>query len=135
MTPTTYGETDMHKHFIIDPNGERHTRNSRSRIYTHAVIQPHCRLGQIEWLLENAAMWRRRAAKEAASGQSFAFSNRDACLHDAEKCERLAAEHQAKYDAGSTTYFITLGWNGRLDLAQKLAATRSNTMIVEAQLV
>lgn len=120
----------MHKHFIIDPNGERHTRNSRSRIYTHAVIQQQCRLGEIKWLLENAAMYQQRSERLIDSPYY-----KQQALASAAKYEKLAADHQAKYDAGSTTYFITLGWNGRLSLAQKLAATRSNTMIVEAQLV
>jgi len=28
----------MNKHYVIDPNGKRHTRNSQTRTYSHAVL-------------------------------------------------------------------------------------------------
>lgn len=136
----------MNKHFAIDPNGNVHTRNSKTRVYSHTVV---ARLNR-----EEADKQTLRVAEDAArtnyefycGRKGTAYTNwkgePDTCyVHDKEyhSAAEFIADYpsvedavayevgkaQAKIDARTDSYyddFFNLGWNGRRDLAEKLAS-------------
>jgi hypothetical protein len=147
----------MNKHFFIDPAGQTHTRNSKSRTYSHAVIfrkdYEVCRRqaanvmdidvtnfnyaqkqveteGWSEWTKEESKQRDRDLVAKYQNGYEFAQAMAAKRVEDT---DRRNAE--GYYDE-----WICRGWNGRLDLAQKEAAKLNwediaEVKIVEAQLI
>lgn len=132
----------MNKHFIIDPAGVRHTiRNSKSRVYSHAVIF----MPSYDYAVEQAAKprsWMKsnyQFARDLAEGRKSYNHIGDAAANVAEGVEKMrgcdnaedyvqlcikeAQEHVEMLRArGYYDNWIVEGWNGRLDLAQKSQA-------------
>lgn len=146
--PTQHGDTEMNKHTATDRNGLVHTRNSQGRAYTHCVaVRPSYeralaeaqkgwknaasdyayfaeraagRLEQYRW--EDEGQFAIRLANEVKHAQEQIAG----CANAAEYVEKTRAEMIARVEArkakGYYDTFEVIGWNGRLDLAQKEAA-------------
>ena len=130
----------MNKHFVIDPNGQKHTRNSKSRRYTHAVLVRECEI----WALEQArkfGAWKVHASnwkydcEKAAQGdahphaaymseEQWVESRRVAALtleeYRQEQTDFAIAHWEKRKAAGEFKEYGVVGWCGRPDLAQKL---------------
>jgi len=153
------------KHFIIDPAGVTHTRNSTSRTYSHAVIARR----SYDSALASAEARRDpnydyyRAIADGTSRHLVAYSYRTAEQHAARlkavvatalahldgadsreayvaaKRAEAVARVEADEAAGEFDGWAVLGWAGRPDLADKLAASSRNrgcwadVTVVEAQ--
>jgi hypothetical protein len=144
----------MNKHTATDRTGTVHTRNSANRVYTHTVVARPCYKSALEVAVSPGHQDESNFAYYAAylDGTSRflvkpAYRSEEA---HAEQCEkdiararekigeaktvaeyvamkrqaRLAAVEEARV-AGGYEIFGNLGWCGRLDLAQKLAAGAS----------
>lgn len=134
----------MTKHFAIDPNGKTHTRNSKTRTYSHTVV---AKIDPVSYAADGV-----RAAKNNALNYDFYLTDRcyrnwkgDPETRDIRGKEYASpAEFQADYptqddflesllqdsherdeahlDEGYFDTFFNFGWTSRLDLAAKLAA-------------
>ena len=151
------------KHFIIDPAGVVHTRTSASRTYSHAVIGRR----SYDRALASAKAYRNpnyeyyRSIADGTSRHLVAYSWETAEEHAAryakaraeaveeldgaesaeayiaaERAKRVASV-EAKKAAGKFGEWSVLGWAGRPDLADKLAASSRNdwvdVTVLEAQ--
>jgi len=76
------GANDMNKHFAIDANGQRHTRNGKGRTYSHVVV----------------GRW--NYAADLANAQSYDKSG----LH------RLNYKYYAAYVDGTSQYLARKSW-------------------------
>ena len=153
------------KHFIIDPAGVVHTRTSASRTYSHAVIarrryasalasaeayrspnyEYYRRLADgtsrrlVAYSWETAEQHAARYAKERAKAVEELDGAESAEAYIAAERAKAVAAVEADKAAGKFDEWSVLGWAGRPDLADKLAATsrgRSywvDVTIVEAQ--
>lgn len=143
------------RYFIVDPNGKRHTRTTKNRTYTHAVIARRnldVALERARWPgwdeldRSNHAFYVREANpatrrfgpysdEKLAEYVRYAAMTADEYVADQLK-QRLDQVTQDVEDGDFDVYRV-VGWNGRLDLAQKLAANPGkhlkDVQIVEAQ--
>lgn len=133
----------MNKHFIIDPNGQKHTRNSENRTYSHCVMVRD----SYELALQRAA----RKSSEESDVRDYTYyaalvagthphckfddagrmiTSAKAKLNGCTSVEEYVAQERegrirsvegakaiGKFDA-----YGVYGWCGRRDLAEKLAA-------------
>lgn len=138
----------MNKHFVILPDGQRATRNSKNRVYTHAVavrqsyayaLQEAQSHGNLDVHRSN---WRyaKEKAEQGAAHRHAAYQTPERQAED----ERVAALSLAEYRAELTAKAIArveqlkaegyydkwfvAGWNGRADLAQKLHQSEANRL-------
>lgn len=140
------------KHFIIDPAGVVHTRNSTSRTYSHAVIARRSydsalasaeayRCPNYEYYRSIADGTSRhlaprswQTADQHAARLKAAVATALADLNGAESAEAYVAAKRAEAvarveadeAAGEFDEWSVLGWAGRPDLADKLAASSRN---------
>jgi hypothetical protein len=147
----------MNKHFAILPCGTRVTRNSQTRTYSHLVaVRP-----DYNDALNSARGWGQGsvhksnylyAVERTEQGDSHRFGpmkTKDelrfpliAAMSLEEYRASMSASAVARVEGLNTEGYYDLyqsiGWNGRLDLAQKLAAqqdtNRVTVVILEAQI-
>lgn len=134
------------------------TRNSKGRVYSHAVIAAGSVAADRLQAEESARFsWKQnlRYFTELASGVDKLADQYPDQVKDAERAKRQAdakvwlaggverciADHLAHFDARAAkmatqpdgdTYFYLLGWCSRPDLAVRLAASRPRTVILAA---
>jgi hypothetical protein len=158
----------MNKHFAIDANGQRHTRNSKGRTYSHVVVgrwnydaalafaQSYDKSGlhssNYKHLLsyvngtsqylarkswENDATYAERVAKEVAQAAKRLGGAKSLDEYRQLQRDEALARVAANKAAGEYEVYRDLGWAGRLDLAQKNAASHAgqytDIQILEAQ--
>ena len=151
------------KHFIVDPAGKTHTRTSASRTYSHAVIgrrsydsalasaearrDPNygfhravadgtaLHLAAYSWQTADQHAARLKAEVAEALAHLDGADSREAYV--AAKRAKAVAAVQADRAAGKFDEWAVLGWAGRPDLADKLAARSGHywvdVTVVEAQ--
>lgn len=139
----------MNRHYIIDPQGQKHTRNSKGRTYTHAVVvltgakflearRPNIAIAK----MENDRMWDRieneakgifpkgeqwRGPKALASWQAHAVKWMTEHTREGDLAEAIAHANKMfkqRVESGEDLRYGCVGWAGRLDLAEKLAAAQ-----------
>lgn len=159
----------MNKHFVILPDGTKATRNSKSRVYTHCVAVRDSYDYDLatfakEWRSDrdNHAYSVACADGEHHHAQSLE-GDPDWRVDSARRCRLRGKEYVAKYGrdvdaavaqliaerrayveeekaSGGYDSWGVVGWSGRRELAEKLAAhernsgRRAEVVILEAQL-
>jgi len=127
-------------HTVTDPNGTTHNRTSANRVYTHAVLvresYEHAmeiakQLYEIDgdnWAYDVRKVrnndhysWETPEQIERQKARAQAYTSRQEAMEGAAR-ERVTRVCE-KYKAGGFDTWSVLGWNGRLDLAQKAAST------------
>jgi hypothetical protein len=148
---------------VTDPNGVIHTRKSRRHIYTHAVITRRSREAAEKWAREEPLPFVRHNynyfAACAAGTHEHVQPEWFKCYGDRAEVHRfyriaeaknfiarhptfeefvahLREEELAAIEATDWSAWSVVGWCGRRDLAEKLAAAqRRNELIAEAMIV
>lgn len=131
------------KHFVIDPNGKRHTRTSQNRTYAFAVIvrdgyqQALARATSTNCDAQHARNYAYYVALANGTHAHCSFSDAERSIASAKAkiadcptveayLAKLTADAVAAVEAakakGKYDEFGVYGWCGRYDLAQKLAA-------------
>jgi len=151
----------MNKHFVIDPNGEKHTRNSKTREYSHCVLARltnESRMRSLKCGLQNASELVRKYSDPDHVERQVAYYSRPGAItkKTREQVEAEEAKYLAEYVANAKAYrteievaeaaiargeeldptWGSIGWASRLDLAHKNAAGYQNgwhTMVVQAE--
>jgi hypothetical protein len=143
--------------FVIDPQGKVHTRSSKDRVYTHTVlsyIKPvtyQDQIDAVDWAVSNSSDSYWQSMKHIADtgvldhlpdfdverrvqeARNFIAKNPSLELYMARIGANALANFDAKVASGHFDRWVNLGWNGRLDLAQKLQAQSTAGKIYEAQ--
>lgn len=142
------------KFTATDPNGTVHTRTSKNRIYTHTVVYQRSKAAAIE---SAKAMHKQHletgrylldciANGKHLSLMKFGHYANDAGRHarDVEDAKRslrglttpegyaawMVADALEKIEASDWSQYWNAGWCGRLELAQKLAASTNGVILV-----
>lgn len=128
----------MNKHIATDPAGVEHTRNSKTRVYSHTVV---VRIDGAKRLANNLAdleadYVRRNYDHDFNRVARYSFDKPEEIDRNREEfraqyptfeeylkiCkQRVIASHNKWLNAGGPQHWLNAGWCGRLDLAQKLA--------------
>jgi hypothetical protein len=148
----------MTNHFyVIDPQGKAHTRSSKGRTYTHTVLSyippvtfdDQCKAVSYALGSDSGAYWKtmeRRATtgrldhlpdfdveRRVAEARKFIEENPSLELYMARIGANALASFEAQVERGHYDRWVSLGWQGRPDLAQKAQAQSARGKIFEAQ--
>lgn len=134
-------------YIAIDPNGVSHKRSTERRAYTHTVVFQKSKKYHIEkaiaghkyhvetgeYLLACVANGKHlslmyfdayaRDTDRQARDVAQAIADLDGAKNAVEYADKKVTQHVAELEARDWTVFENAGWCGRLDLAQKLAAS------------
>jgi hypothetical protein len=146
MRSISNGDTHMNKHFFIDPAGDEHTRNSKTRTYTHAVIGKRSydmdvRGASIGWESTDHSNFKFYTVGNGQEDRSDDGVKARMLNNVDEYMEYKLADRLRKIEdkrrEGYYDQWVCLGWCGRRDLAEKQLNQwpgYSEKRIVEAQL-
>lgn len=147
----------MNKHIAILPDNTIATRNSKTRVYTHCVAVRDCSEDAMKRALEAGNRKHVKESHEYAIRESnpqtarwnhtdeqLARFRADAALTFDEYQAKLIADEVAAVEENRANGYYSkwgvVGWNGRRDLAEKLAASeaghayRAEVKIIEVQM-
>lgn len=129
------------RHTAVDPDGGMHVRNSDNRVYTHTVVAKRDRAYELSQLNVVSPYGRDRWLSYQARGLTEYMDGHTSV--EQYEDEVRARQHTWFQDVDAKGYFsrwVNLGWNGRIDLAEKLKASSASphyaqVVILEAQMV
>ena len=133
----------MNKHYVIDPNGKTHTRNSKTRLYSHCVLGRRTNASLINGcaidiryqerqvrkysdpveIEKICAEWKRMFGDSYEKTEERCKGWLENAQRNLERCRKTLAEYREKSERGELIEpdWGSLGWSSRLDLAQKVA--------------